>query len=180
MLRKAEESDLLGILDIYNDAIINTTAVYSYEPQTLEDRLEWFRSKQANGYPILVIEDGGHIKGFATYGPFRPWPAYKYTIEHSVYVHKDYRGKGAGKLLMCEIINLAEANGYATLIAGIDATNQASIALHKTLGFSYSGTIRRAGYKFGQWLDLAFYQLDLNGRFEITEGSKLCIWQCEK
>ena len=170
MLRKAKESDLLEILDIYNDAIVNTTAVYSYEPQTLENRLDWFRNKQENGYPILVIEDGGHIRGFATYGSFRPWPAYQYTIEHSIYVHKDYRGKGAGKFLMREIINLAETNGYATLIAGIDATNQASIALHQTLGFSYSGTIRRAGYKFGQWLDLAFYQLDLSGPPEPTEG----------
>lgn len=170
MLRKAKESDLPEILDIYNDAIINTTAVYSYEPQTLESRLDWFRNKQENGYPILVIEDGGQVRGFATYGPFRAWPAYKYSIEHSVYVHKDYRGKGAGKLLMHEIINLAEINGYATLIAGIDATNQASIALHQTLGFSHSGTIRRAGYKFGQWLNLAFYQLDLRGPLEPTEG----------
>lgn len=170
MLRKAEEGDLPEILDIYNDAIINTTAVYSYEPQTLEDRLDWFRMKQENGYPILVMEDGGHIRGFATYGPFRPWPAYQYSIEHSVYVHKDYRGKGAAKLLMHEIINLAEMNGYATLIAGIDSTNQASISLHQRLGFSHSGTIRRAGYKFGKWLDLAFYQLDLSGPTEPIEG----------
>jgi L-amino acid N-acyltransferase len=168
MLRKAVGSDLPGILDIYNDAIMNTTAVYSYEPQTLDNRLEWFRNKQEHGLPIIVIEDEGQIRGFATYGPFRPWAAYKYTIEHSVYVHKEYRRKGAGKLLLREIINLAEANGYATLIAGIDATNQASIALHQILGFSYSGTIRRAGYKFGRWLDLTFYQLDLSGPLEPT------------
>lgn len=170
MLRRAEESDLPEILEIYNDAIIHTTAVYAYEPQSLENRLDWFRDKQEHGYPILVVEDGGHVRGFATYGPFRTWPAYQYSIEHSVYVHKDYRGKGAGKLLLREIINLAETNGYATLIAGIDAANDASIGLHRSLGFTYSGTIRRAGYKFGKWLDLTFYQLDLSGPSEPAEG----------
>ncbi|MEI7026967.1 GNAT family N-acetyltransferase [Paenibacillus sp. y28] len=170
MLRQAEESDLPEILEIYNEAIIHSTAVYTYEPQTLENRLHWFRDKQENGYPILVIEEAGHVMGFATYGPFRAWPAYKYTVEHSVYVHKDYRGRGAGKLLMLEIISLAEKNGYATLIAGIDASNHESIALHQKLDFTCSGTIRRAGYKFGKWLDLTFYQLDLTGPSEPTEG----------
>jgi len=170
MLRRAEESDLPEILEIYNDAIIHTTAVYAYEPQSLENRLHWFRDKQEQGYPILVVEDGGHVRGFATYGPFRAWPAYQYSIEHSVYVHKDDRGKGLGRLLLRELINLAETNGYATLVAGIDAANDASIGLHRSLGFTYSGTIRRAGYKFGKWLDLAFYQLDLSGPAEPTEG----------
>lgn len=163
MIRKAAESDLPEILDIYNEVILQTTAVYSYEAVTLENRLLWFREKQENGYPVLVIEDGGRVMGFAAYGPFRPWPAYQYTIEHSVYVHKEYRGRGAGELLMRELIKLAESNGYATLIGGIDSDNQGSIALHQKLGFVHSGTIRRAGYKFGNWLDLAFYQLDLTG-----------------
>jgi len=163
MIRIAAESDLPEILEIYNEAILQTTAVYSYEAVTLENRLLWFREKQEKGYPVIVIEDGGRVMGFAAYGPFRPWPAYQYTIEHSVYVHKEYRGRGAGELLMRELIQLAEANGYATLIGGIDSANQGSIALHQKLGFVHSGTIRRAGYKFGKWLDLAFYQLDLTG-----------------
>ncbi|MDP4095395.1 GNAT family N-acetyltransferase [Paenibacillus sp. P96] len=169
MLRKAKESHLPEILDIYNDAIMNTTAVYTYKPQTLENRMRWFHDKQENGFPVIVLEDGGQAMGFATYGPFRPWPAYKYTAEHSVYVHKDYRRRGAGKLLIQEIIKLAEANGYATLIAGVDAANEGSIVLHKKLGFTHSGTIRKAGYKFGNWLDLAFYQLDLDGPQQPTE-----------
>ena len=85
MLRRAKEADLPEILEIYNDAIIHTTAVYAYEPQSLENRLDWFRDKQEHGYPILVVADGGYVRGFATYGPFRAWPAYQYSIEHSVY-----------------------------------------------------------------------------------------------
>ncbi|WEG14570.1 GNAT family N-acetyltransferase [Pullulanibacillus sp. KACC 23026] len=170
MLRDATESDVPEILEIYNDAIIHTTAVYTYEPETLENRLDWFRDRRENSYPVVVLEDGGKIRGFATYGAFRPKPAYKYSIEHSVYVHKEYRGKGAGKLLMREVIKRAEASGYATLIAAIDATNQESIALHQKLGFYHSGTIRRAGFKFGKWLDLAYYQLDLVGPVEPIEG----------
>jgi L-amino acid N-acyltransferase len=170
MLRKAQESDLPSILDIYNDAILHTTAVYHYEPQTLDNRLQWFRDKQEGGYPIMVLDDGGSVAGFATYGPFRPWPAYKYTVEHSVYVHRDYRGRGAGEGLLREIIRLAETSGYSTLVAGIDASNDVSIALHRKLGFVLSGTIRRAGFKFGSWLDLSFYQLDLAGPQEPTDG----------
>ncbi|MCD1257995.1 N-acetyltransferase family protein [Paenibacillus athensensis] len=169
MLRRAEEADLRAILDIYNEAILQTTAVYHYEAQTPEARLQWFRDKRETGYPVLVAEVEGRIAGFAAYGPFRPWPAYKYTIEHSVYVHRDFRGRGVGKALLQELIRLAEESGYATLIAGIDATNAASIALHRKLGFTPSGTIRRAGFKFGQWLDLAFYQLDLAGPAQPTD-----------
>lgn len=170
LLRNADDADLIEILDIYNEAIINTTAVYTYEPQTFEYQYHWLREKQENGYPVLVVEDRGRVLGFATYGPFRPKPAYKYTAEHSVYVHKDYRGSGVGKLLMHEIIALAETNGYATLIGAIDATNQGSIALHQTLGFVQSGMLRKVGYKFGNWLDLVYYQLDLAGPLQPTEG----------
>jgi L-amino acid N-acyltransferase YncA len=170
MIRKAEQADLPAILEIYNDAIINTTAVYAYEPQTLDNRAQWLREKAEQGYPVVVLEEDGQVKGFAAYGPFRPWPGYKYTIEHSVYVHPAHRGQGAGKRLMQEIIRLADQAGYATLIAGIDADNEGSITLHQKLGFVCSGTIHRAGFKFGRWLDLAFYQLDLTGPAEPVDG----------
>lgn len=170
MIRKATHEDLSMILDIYNDAIINTTAVYSYKTHTLEQRIEWYENKVNEGFPIIVFEDNQKVVGFATYGPFRAWPAYKYTIEHSVYVHKEARGKGIGSFLLQELIRLANEKGYATLVAGIDASNNASILMHKKLGFTEAGIIRKAGYKFGKWLDLAFYQYSLVGPKQPFEG----------
>jgi phosphinothricin acetyltransferase len=170
MIREAVEKDLESILEIYNDAILNTTAVYSYKAQTLEERKKWFDKKRRDGYPLLVFEEGGKAVGFASFGPFREWPAYKYTIEHSVYVHKDYRNRGIATMLMEEIIKAAEERGYATLVAGIDSANGGSIKMHQKMGFKHSGTITKAGFKFGKWLDLAFYQLDLTGPQKPTEG----------
>lgn len=161
MIRLAQESDLPEIVDIYNDAILHTTAVYHYAPQSLEDRLDWFREQQKRGYPVIVSQREQQIDGFATFGTFRAWPAYQYTVEHSVYVHRNFRRLGTGKALLSELIRLAEDRGYATMIAGIDASNEGSISMHRKLGFVHSGTLRRVGFKFGCWLDLAFYQLDL-------------------
>lgn len=170
MIRPATLNDLEEILAIYNDAIVNTTAVYSYDVQTLEDRKAWFEQKQEDGYPVIVFEVEGHVAGFATFGPFRAWPAYKYSIEHSVYVNTDYRKQGIGRKLLQAIIDLAKAGDYKTLVAGIDAANDKSIWLHEKLGFTHSGTVRNAGYKFERWLDLAFYQLDLDGPETPQEG----------
>lgn len=161
MIRLATKEDLPAILEIYNDAILNTTAVYTYEAQTLENRVQWFDTKTANGEPIFVYELDNKAVGFATYGSFRDWPAYQYTIEHSIYVDKDYRGNGIAQKLLTELLADVKAKGYKTIVAGIDATNDKSIHLHKKFNFTYSGTITNVGYKFDQWLDLAFYQLDL-------------------
>lgn len=163
MIREATEKDLMDILEIYNDAILHTTAVYDYQAHSLADRTQWYEKKKQDGYPLLVFEKEANVVAFATFGPFRAWPAYKYTIEHSVYVHKDHRNKGIALNLMQEIIKIATAREYATLVAGIDAANEHSIKLHEKLGFTFSGTIRKAGFKFGNWLDLAFYQLALEG-----------------
>lgn len=170
MIREAGEKDLKDILEIYNDAILNTTAIYAYKIQTLEDKKQWYEKKKQDGYPLLVFEEKDKVVGFATFGPFREWPAYKYTIEHSIYVHKDYRSQGIATKLMKEIIEIANKREYATLVAGIDAANEASIKIHEKIGFKYSGTVTKAGFKFGKWLDLAFYQLDLTGPKEPFEG----------
>ncbi|QKE72567.1 N-acetyltransferase [Arthrobacter citreus] len=169
MIREATKEDLLDILTIYNDAILNTTAVYSYKPQSLEDRKIWFDQKMQEGFPIIVFEIDEKVAGFATFGPFRAWPAYKYSIEHSIYVNSEFRKKGIGTSLMKELIAIATKREYMTLIAGIDAENEKSIAMHKNFGFVHSGTINKAGYKFNRWLDLAFYQLELNGPKEPVE-----------
>ena len=149
-----------AILAILNDAILTSTALFDYEPRSAESMIEWFRAKRAHGYPVVgAVAADGSLRGFATYGPFRAWPAYKYSVEHSIYVHKDQRRRGVGLALMERLIDLAIAQRYHTLVAGIDAANAPSIALHERLGFAYAGTIRDAGFKFGRWLDLAFYQL---------------------
>ncbi|WP_283747111.1 GNAT family N-acetyltransferase [Bacillus cereus] len=169
MIREATKKDLTYILDIYNDAILNSTAVYAYKSVTLEDRQSWYEQKIDEGYPILVCEQDEKVVGFATFGPFRAWPAYKYSIEHSIYVDKEYRKNGIGKSLMKELLAIAQEREYMTLIAGIDAENEKSIALHQNYGFVHAGTIKKAGYKFNRWLDLAFYQLELNGPKNPTE-----------
>jgi phosphinothricin acetyltransferase len=169
MIRQARDEDLSDILAIYNDAILNTTAVYSYEAQTLENRKGWLCEKVGAGFPVFVFDDGKKVVGFSTYGPFRAWPAYKYTVEHSVYVDAGSRGKGVGKALLREVIQNAAQREYATMVAGIDSQNHVSIKIHEKHGFTYSGTITKAGYKFGRWLDLAFYQLDLGGPAQPTE-----------
>ncbi|WP_436854422.1 N-acetyltransferase family protein [Staphylococcus caeli] len=162
MIRLANTSDLPNILDIYNDAILNTTAVYTYDPQSLESRTLWFEQKNKNNEPIFVYEEAGNAVAFATYGSFRDWPAYQYSIEHSIYVDQQHRGKGIASQLLKTIIQDAHDKGYKTLVAGIDATNDSSIYLHKKFNFQHSGTIQNVGYKFDEWLDLAFYQLDLS------------------
>lgn len=169
MIRFATESDLEAILAIYNDAILNTTAVYTYKEKDLQERNEWFLAKREKGYPIWVYEKEHRVAGFATYGSFREWPAYKYTVEHSIYVHKDFRNYGIGTSLLKTLIEDANEKGYATIVAGIDASNANSIHLHEKLGFSSVGIVKKAGYKFGQWLDLAFYQLMLSDPANPTE-----------
>ncbi len=163
VIRSAQATDLGAILDIYNDAILNTTSVYYYRPHTIEDMTRWYEEKVRDGFPVLVFEENNHVVGFATFGRFRARPAYSYTVEHSVYVHKDHRGKGAAAKLMTELMGIANERGYATMVAGIDSGNEVSRVMHEDLGFTNCGTIKGVGYKFGKWLDVTFYQYRLRG-----------------
>lgn len=160
-----------AILDILNEAIANSTALYDYQPRTLDNMVTWFQAKAAGGFPVLGLEaDEGELLGFASYGTFRAFPAYKYTVEHSVYVHHTHRGRGLGRQLLQALIERARAQGLHVLVGGIDAANTASIALHTQLGFVPCGIIRQAGFKFGRWLDLAFYQLVLDTPLQPVDG----------
>ena len=163
MIRTMEERDLPGVLEIYNDIILTNTAVYMNEPQSIQEKKKWFAERKVAGYPVLVFEEDGDVAGFATYSQFRPYPGYKYTMEHSVYVHKEHYHKGIATKLMRELIRIAEERGVKTLVAGIDGENIGSIKAHEKLGFEYAGTIKNAGTKFGRWLDLVFYQLNFDG-----------------
>ena len=160
-----------AILDILNEQIRTSKALYEYVERTPDSIASWFQVKQAKNYPVIGVEDeSGALMGFATYGVFRERPAYKYTVEHSVYVHQDHRGKGLGLALMERLIEAARAQDLHVMVGGIDATNTVSIALHEKLGFVHAGTIRETGFKFGTWLDLAFYQLTLPTPLDPKDG----------
>lgn len=163
-LRKVTEKDLPAMLAIYNEVIENTTAVYDYQPHTLEMRRQWLQTKQQQGIPVWMVEENGTMLGFGSYGPFRAWAAYQYTVENSIYVAADARGKGVGSLLLPVIMNEARQSGMHTMIAGIDAGNVASIRLHQKFGFEQVVLFREVGWKFNRWLDLVFLQVMLNNK----------------
>ncbi len=182
-VRAAREADLPGILSIYNDIILTTTAVYQYEIHTAEMRKEWYAAKLQAGYPVFVAEGGSEtgsgsetmrpgsaILGFSTIGPFRAWQAYKYTVENSVYVVADQRGRGIGKLLLAPLIDTARKMDMHAVIASVDATNAASLHLHASFGFEEVAHFRQVGYKFGRWLDLKFLELLLDTPASPQEG----------
>lgn len=157
-IRDAAESDLPGLLAIYNDVIATSTAVYSFQPVSLEDRRQWWRGRIVQGYPVLVALDGSGVLGFSTFGDFRPWPGYRFTVEHSVHVRADCRGRGVGKELVKALFPRAEALGKHVMIAGVDAANEPSIRFHERLGFEKVAHLREVGRKFDRWLDLVFLQ----------------------
>ena len=160
-LRPATTADLEAMRAIYNDAVLHTTASYDYAPRPAQKQLEWFAAKQAAGFPVMVSDAGGEVAGFASYGSFRAWAGYRFTVEHSVYVDGGFRRCGIASALVQSLLDQARASGLHLMVAGIDAANQGSIELHRRLGFREAGVLREAGYKFDRWLDLAFMTLRL-------------------
>lgn len=165
-IRAAEEGDAGAIAEIYNDAVLNTTAIWNENTVDIANRIQWIAARQAAGFPVLVAVEEQAVIGYASYGDWRPWDGYRHTVEHSVYVHKDGRGKGVGGMLMTALIERAREQGKHMMIAGIESENSASIALHKKLGFSDGGRLNQVGCKFGRWLDLTFLQLQLDERVQ--------------
>ena len=162
MIRDATEKDLPAIRDIYNDAVRNTTAIWNEQPVDLANRLAWFNARQAQGYPILVAVENNEVTGYSSFGDWRPFEGFRYSVEHSVYVRNDQRGKGLGPRLMEVLIERARSAGKYVMVAAIESGNQASIRLHERLGFVTTGQMPQVGIKFGRWLDLTFMQLALN------------------
>jgi L-amino acid N-acyltransferase YncA len=158
-LRDATFADLPEILAIYNDVILTTTAIYSEKPHTLAMREAWFNERKQAGFPVIVALQKGRITGFATYGHFRVWPCYRFTVEHSVYVHRDSRGQGISKVLLNEVIDHARKAGMHAMIAGVDSENDISLKLHLQFGFEQVARFKEVGFKFDRWLDLIFLEL---------------------
>jgi phosphinothricin acetyltransferase len=157
-IRPATEQDISAITAIYNDVVANSTAVWTEKPDTEADRLAWMKARRALGYPVLVAADGAAILGYGTFGDFRAWPGYRYSVEHSVYIHANHRGHGLGRAIIGELVAAAAALGKHALIAGIDGGNIASIRLHERAGFLEVARMPETGRKFGRWLDLVFMQ----------------------
>jgi phosphinothricin acetyltransferase len=166
-----DRSKAADVMGIFNDAISKSTALYEYQPRTTRAIDEWFDRKRDGGFPVVgAVDPSGVLLGFGSYGPFRAFPAYKYTIEHSVYVAAEHRGKGAGTVLLTELISRAISQHYHVMVGAIDAQNKASIRLHEKLGFSRCGLLPQVGFKFGGWLDLLLYQLTLPTPVHPVDG----------
>ncbi len=162
-IRDATDADLVSIMDIYNDAVANTTAIWNDVEVDLENRRTWFNDRIARGFPVLIAQIDGKIAGYASYGNFRAFDGFRHTVEHSVYVQKDCRGSGVGRELMRALIERAGMGDVHVMIACIEAGNAASIHLHEKLGFRNVGTFFQAGVKFGRWLDLTCLELQISG-----------------
>ena len=154
----APRGQLSEIRDIYNEVIRNTTAVFSDVEVTLENREAWFDAKRTAGFPVLAAIDPSGVVGFGTFGEFRSWPGYRYSVEHSVHVRADCRGRGVGRALVQALLQEAAGMQKHIMIAGIDAQNVTSVALHEKLGFQVVGELKEVGFKFGRWLDLKLMQ----------------------
>lgn len=160
LIRPATRADVPAILDIYNEAVINTTASYDYEPTTLDARMAWFEAHASAGYPVLVAEDERDgVVGWSSLSAFHPRAGYRFTVEDSVYIAPGCRGRGVGRQLLAPLIEQARLSGYRAIIALIDSENAASIRLHARFGFERAAYLKQVGYKFGRWLDVVYMQL---------------------
>lgn len=156
-IRSAYRDDVRAILHIYNDAIVHTTATFDLQEKSLTEMNVWFDAHNEM-YPVIVAEEDSIVLGYCSLSPFREKEAYKQTVEISVYVGKQARGKGIAKKLLGRILQLAEETGHHTIIAGITKGNDISVKLHEQMGFTYVGCFREVGYKFNEWQDVLFYQ----------------------
>ncbi len=161
-IRDASDEDLKGIVAIYNDAVVHTTAIWNERTVDEADRARWLADRRAAGFPVRVAVDADEVIGYASYGPWRAFDGYRLSVEHSIYVRSDRRGGGVGRALLLDLIELAREAGLHAMVAAVTADNLPSIALHERLGFTLVGVHHQVGVKFGQWLDLAMLQLLLD------------------
>jgi L-amino acid N-acyltransferase YncA len=160
IVREATRNDLAAILEIYNEAVLNTTATYDYEPRTMEQRIAWYEDHQQHNYPVFIAQnEEGRIVGWSALNPFHARPGYRFTADNSVYVAADQRGRGIGKLLMPPLIEGARRRGLHAIIAAIDTASEASLRLHAAFGFVKVAHLKQVGYKFGRWLDVVYMEL---------------------
>jgi phosphinothricin acetyltransferase len=161
----AGEPHMAGIAAIYNDAVARTTAIWNDATVDAANRRDWWLQRRDKGYPVLVaLDEAGEVLGFASFGDFRAFDGYRFTVEHSVYVRSDARRMGTARALMQGLVADARALGKHALVGAIESGNAASLALHSALGFAEVGRMPQVGAKFGRWLDLTWMQLLLDER----------------
>lgn len=156
-VREATEADQQAILEIYNDAVLRTTATFDLEPRTWEDQQRWFREHRPP-HAVLVAAVADRVAGWGSLSSFRPRPGYRHTAEDSIYVHQDFRRRGIGAALLERLIEAAYRGRFHTVMALIDGDNVVSVRLHERFGFRHAGTFREVGFKFGRWLDVVHLQ----------------------
>jgi phosphinothricin acetyltransferase len=157
-LRLADDSDAEAIRAIYNLEVVGSMVTFDLVPRSIEEQRAWMASHRG-AYPVVVAVDGAGVAGFASLSPYRTRPGYSTTVEDSVYVERSRRGQGVGKALLGEVVGLARAHGFHAVMARIVGHHEASIALHRSVGFELVGIEREVGRKFGRWLDVALFQL---------------------
>ena len=164
-LRPAVESDLVAINDIYNHYVLHSTCTYQEEPELMVERRRWF-SHHGEKHPVILAAADKQVVGWGSLSAYHTRSAYRHTVENSVYVHHQFQRHGVGSLLLQELIVRARALGHRVIIAGIDAEQTASVALHTKFDFEKVGCLKQVGFKFGRWLDVLYMQLSLNGAHE--------------
>ncbi len=158
LIRPATLQDQPGILEIYNESVLHSTATFDTDPRTPEKQLEWFNRHKAN-HPVLVAEDDGKIAGWASLSPWSDRCAYDSTVEVSVYLAPEQRGKGLGFQLLQQVTEAGRKVGNHTVISRISSDNLASIRIHEKAGYSTVGTMKEVGFKFGRFLDVVMMQI---------------------
>ncbi len=154
----AKKEDLAEIRQIWNYYIEHTTINFDYQAKTMGEVEHWFDLKQKQALPVLVVKIDNNVVGYASYGIFRPWEGFKFSIEHGLYLKENVQGKGIGRHLLESLLNHAQNQGFVTSIAVITADNMASIKFHEHVGFKKIAYLEKIGYKFEQWLDCIYMQ----------------------
>jgi phosphinothricin acetyltransferase len=156
-LRQATDADQRAILEIYNDAVLHSTATFDLEPRTWEGQQRWYQEHRSP-YAVFVATVGDRVAGWGSLSQFRPRPGYRHTAEDSIYVHQDFRGRGIGAALLERLVEAAYRGRFHTVMALIDGDNAVSVRLHERFGFRQVGTFREVGFKFDRWLDVVHMQ----------------------
>ena len=161
-LRAATPADIPAVAAIYGASVLHGTASFELDPPDEAEMLRRYQAIVGAGYPYFVAEVDGRVAGYAYANAYRTRPAYRFTVEDSIYIAPDAQGKGLGRLLLAELVKASTAKGYRLMVAVIgDSRQYGSIALHRSAGFTFCGTIHSVGYKFGRWLDSVIMELPL-------------------